>query len=149
MADSTGPEKAALISDVEHEFSRLVTGARAWIRGQAAAIDPGLLPFDFKILAVLDRRGPLQQGRLADLLAADKSMVSRSVRRLAGLGLAERLPDPEDGRAFLLRLTEEGTRRFREAGRTERELLTSRLMGWEPDELRRLADLLGKLNSGA
>jgi DNA-binding MarR family transcriptional regulator len=154
LSDPVAPEapdgdKAALIADVEHEFSRLVIGARSWIRSRAAAIDPALLPFDFKILAVLDRSGALQQGRLAELLAADKSMVSRSAKRLVGLGLAAQMPDPEDRRAFLLGLTDEGSRRFQEASREEREVFTSKLMGWEPDELRRLADLLGKLNGPA
>jgi DNA-binding MarR family transcriptional regulator len=146
VPEASGGDKTALIADVEHEFSRLVIGARTWIRSRAAVIDPALLPFDFKILAVLDRSGALQQGRLAELLAADKSMVSRSAKRLVGLGLAAQVPDPQDRRAFLLGLTDEGMRRFRAANQDEREVFTSKLMGWEPDELRRLADLLGKLN---
>jgi len=148
-AEASGGDKAALIAGVEHEFARLVIGARGWMRSRAAAIDPALLPFDVKILAVLERSGALQQGRLAELLAADKSMVSRSAKRLTSLGLAAQLPDPTDRRAFLLGLTEEGSRRFQEANREEREVFTSKLMGWEPDELRRLADLLGKLNGPA
>ncbi|MCG2621383.1 MarR family transcriptional regulator [Arthrobacter sp. I2-34] len=147
--EAAGGDKSALIADVEHEFSRLVIGARNWIRSRAAAIDPALLPFDYKILAVLDRSGTLQQGRLAELLATDKSMVSRSAKRLVGLGLAARKPDPDDRRAFLLGLTDEGSRRFQAASREEREVFTGKLMAWEPEELRRLADLLGKLNGPA
>jgi DNA-binding MarR family transcriptional regulator len=77
------------------------------------------------------------------------SGISRSVDRLAGQELVERVTNPVDGRSFLVGLTATGLRRLREAQLTHhrvvREMLFSRLD--EPD-LKRLGELWEKAMPG-
>ena len=71
--------------------------------------------------------------------------MSRRLTSLVDRGLVAREPDPADGRASLLCLTDEG----REAVRQERDrrvaLVTDALEGWDDDDSRDLARLLGQL----
>ena len=79
----------------------------------------------------------------------------RSVRQLAGVELdpsplGDRLvgrePDPDDGRAQLLRLTEEGARRVDEVDARRREWYEGRLSDWGAAEIGDLAERLGAYN---
>jgi DNA-binding MarR family transcriptional regulator len=78
------------------------------------------------------------------------SGISRSVDRLARLGLLERDTNPDDGRSLLVGLTPSGVARLREAQvthhRTVRELLLGNLDG---SDLERLGALWEKAMPGA
>lgn len=78
------------------------------------------------------------------------SGISRSVDRLSTLGLVERANNPDDGRSFLVAITEDGLIRLREAQvthhRTVREMVLSHL---EPRDLKRLGQLWEKAMPGA
>lgn len=78
------------------------------------------------------------------------SGISRSVDRLARLGLLERSTNPDDGRSLLVGLTPSGVARLREAQvthhRTVRALLLANLDG---SELERLGELWEKAMPGA
>jgi DNA-binding MarR family transcriptional regulator len=78
------------------------------------------------------------------------SGISRSVDRLARLGLLERSTNPDDGRSLLVGLTPSGVVRLREAQvthhRTVRELVLANLDG---SELERLGELWEKAMPGA
>ncbi|TWD83650.1 MarR family protein [Kribbella amoyensis] len=84
---------------------------------------------------------------VAQALGLDKSTVSRGLTQLETLGLIERVGDPDDGRARLLRLTETGAERFgamRDQRRAEfREILDR----WDTPDLTDLARLLSRLNT--
>ena len=55
----------------------------------------------------------LRMQDLAERVVLSRSRVSRIVDELAARGLVERLPDPDDGRASLAHLTDEGRTAFR------------------------------------
>lgn len=78
------------------------------------------------------------------------SGISRSVDRLAKLGLLERVTNPDDRRSFLVALTPEGLMRLREAQvthhRVVRETLFARL---DARDLKRLGGLWEKAMPGA
>lgn len=59
-------------------------------------------------LEALTVDGPLRAQALAGRLFLNKSTVSRVVDALQRKGLVERLPDPDDQRAWLLHVTAEG-----------------------------------------
>jgi len=61
-------------------------------------------------LLLLQHRGTLTIGDVADLLGLDKSTVSGSVQPLLARDLVRVDPDPQDGRAKPLTLTAEGRR---------------------------------------
>lgn len=73
-----------------------------------------LEPWEFDVLSALRRAGrpyELSPGRLvAETLVTSGTMTNR-IDRLAGRGLVERRPDPEDRRGVLVRLTDDGRSR--------------------------------------
>lgn len=62
------------------------------------------------VFHLISRFGPLSAARLAHEIGIDRSGVSRNAQRLARQGLVRRSADPNDARAALLSLTEEGRR---------------------------------------
>jgi DNA-binding MarR family transcriptional regulator len=66
-------------------------------------------PSQFRAVDTLVRHGPLRLSELSELLRIAPRSATEVVDALAERGLAERLPDPHDRRATLVRLTERGT----------------------------------------
>lgn len=78
------------------------------------------------------------------------SGISRSVDRLTKLGLLERVPNPDDGRSFLVGLTPEGLRRLREAQVTHHRVVRDTLFAHlDARDLKRLGRLWEKAMPGA
>ncbi len=107
----------------------------------APRVHPDVDPMSFPLLFRLSCR-PHRVSDLADRLYADVSTVSRQVTHLAGLGLIERVPDPEDGRAHLLSLTETGATLLVELRRSRDAWLSSLLEGWSDRDVADFADYL-------
>ncbi len=102
---------------------------------------------DFAVLATLVRlgAGSVSQGRLAAELGLSAGTVSLRLDRLANLGLAQRRPDPHDGRGALIALTRRGRRLF-EACAPEHLANAQELLAGMPERDReQLGQLLGKL----
>jgi DNA-binding MarR family transcriptional regulator len=72
--------------------------------------------------------------------------VTGIVDRLAALGLAERRPVPEDGRAVRVRLTQRGRQLMQSAIPRHRRDVGALLMPVPAADLALLRDLLGRLN---
>lgn len=150
-AELTEHERA--LNDVEQEFSRMVVGARQGVLDRTALLDPSLLPFDFKTLNALWHHAvrvpdtpSMTSSDLRDLLATDKSMVSRSVKRLEECGFLSRDTDPEDARVQLLSITRTGYERFKKVAVESPSTVSSRLKQWDLDSLDQLAGLLHRIN---
>lgn len=136
-----------MVDEVERQFGILMVNAKNSLKTRAAAIDPQLSMMGFKVLTLLVRSGAKQQGFLAEQMDIDKAMMSRTIKSLECLGLAERRMDPEDGRAQLLSMTTEGRHRMDTMLAGDRQMLQARLAEWGTEEVRRFADLLAKLNA--
>ncbi|WP_460945481.1 MarR family winged helix-turn-helix transcriptional regulator [Okibacterium endophyticum] len=134
------------IAAVEREFGIMFNRVRQNIRQRAARIHPDLQPVGFNVISALVRDGPHQTGRLAEVLMADKSVISRTVKQLEELGLVSREQDPADGRAHFIVATDDGRDRFEAVIAAEKELLYERMRDWPASDVNRLADLLVKLN---
>ncbi len=108
----------------------------------------GVEPWEFDVLAALRRAGApyeLSPGRLVRETLVTSGTMTNRVDRLAARGLVTRLPDPEDRRGVLVRLTDAGrdTVDGALAGLLERE---EQLMGaLGATERSRLATLLRQL----
>ncbi len=111
--------------------------------------DPDMNHQDFSTLVSLSNGASPDGVRLSDLAALrgfDTSTMSRRVSHLCDSGLIERHPDPDDGRAHLLSLTNLG-RRALAAERARRVQLITRSLGdWAPEDKSELARLLSRLN---
>jgi len=134
------------IGEVEQEFGSMYTHMRHVLMRRAEAVHPELTVFGFKALRMLSHEDGLQQGIIAERLFTDKGVVSRVVRQLESLGLVRRDPDPTDGRAQIVSVTDEGRDRLDQVVSDDRSMLRARLSTWELDDIRRLRTLLAKLN---
>ena len=77
------------------------------VRQQAPRQHPQVDPMAYPLLFNL-KAGPLRVSALAEAVHSDVSTVSRQVSTLVDLGFVTRGPDPDDGRAQALSLTDEG-----------------------------------------
>ncbi|MFN8086895.1 MAG: MarR family transcriptional regulator [Microbacterium sp.] len=87
---------------LEGEFSELITRMRRLLMENAERVSPGMLPGAYKVFTTIVRRERVSQSTLAEHLVVDKAQLSRAVRELEQLGLIQREPDPDDGRASIL-----------------------------------------------
>lgn len=101
-----------------------------------------------RALAQLRDAGPLRITELAERERCAQPSMTAIVARLVSAGLVRREPDPADGRAVLVAVTDAGRERLRDARRAMAAELAARLHHLEPDDracLRRAADLLDQL----
>jgi DNA-binding MarR family transcriptional regulator len=92
---------------------------------------PDLSRGDVILLGLVERGGRTRPGQLAGHLSVDPSVVSRQLGVLDRLGLIERFPDPEDGRAELIGATPRGLERLLQARAAMCEVLADRLTEWD------------------
>ncbi|MDG4864635.1 MarR family transcriptional regulator, partial [Streptomyces sp. T-3] len=98
---------------LERELTVFLRRARASSGEMAREVHPELEPAAYGLLVRLEEAGPQRATELAGYIGVGKATMSRQLRALEELGLVARTPDPMDGRAALLRLTEEGRARYR------------------------------------
>lgn len=84
---------------------------------------------------------------LAGFFGVGKATMSRQLHALEKLGLVAREPDPADGRAVLVRITDEGRERFTRVRTGRRAQYARRLASWDRAEVAELARLLHRLNA--
>ena len=82
---------------------------------EQALADVELPTEDYPFYVTIGADGPLTPTGLAEYLLMPLSTVIFRVKRLERRGHAERVPNPDDGRSFLIRLTPEGRRLLDEA----------------------------------
>ena len=79
---------------------------------ESEVLEPhGLRPSDYSVLAMLRRSGApysLKPSQLYSELRRSSGGMTKILKRLEGLGLVERQPDPQDGRGSLITLTASG-----------------------------------------
>jgi DNA-binding MarR family transcriptional regulator len=131
---------------LEHEVGLLLRRIRRGIAERAVQVHPELNVTSYSLLGTLSEFGPRRAADLAELFALDKGSVSRVIHQLLELGLVERTPDPADGRASIISVTDEATRRIAHMHELRRALFEERLSDWEPDEIEQLASQLGRFN---
>jgi DNA-binding MarR family transcriptional regulator len=83
---------------------------------------------------------------LAARNALDPSTVSRAVAALVRFGLVRRSPDPTDGRASVLKLTEQGTAALGDTYRWYEALLAEALAGWSPQDVAAFTAMLHRFS---
>lgn len=98
----------------------------------------GLQPTQLLVLAMLRETGPCRVGVLAARVPCSQPTATAAVAELEGPGLVRREPDPADGRATRVALTEEGERALRGVAHGEAEVLLRRLGTLPPGAAERL-----------
>ncbi|GGI94635.1 MarR family winged helix-turn-helix transcriptional regulator [Streptomyces brasiliensis] len=88
---------------------------------------------------------PLRMRDLSELTGVAARTTTSIVDGLERDGLVERLRHPHDRRAFLLRLTEEGLRRHRDAEKVDRLALAEATAELDPKDRAQLRTLLARI----
>lgn len=88
----------------------------------------------YGILCLLADEGPQRLGRIASAFSLDPSTITRQVQAVVRLGLAEKAIDPQDRRASIVTLTDEGRLAVDSARGHRREMLTTILADWSTDD---------------
>jgi DNA-binding MarR family transcriptional regulator len=68
----------------------------------------GITPDEWAVLSSIGYHGRVAPTELATRLRIPPTTISRYVARLVESGLATRVPNPDDGRSYLLDLTDQG-----------------------------------------
>lgn len=134
---------------LERELAVFLRRARASSGEMAREVHPELEPAAYGLLVRLEESNCQRATELAGYFGVGKATMSRQLRALEGLGLVTREPDPADGRASLVRITDEGRVRFRRVRDARRERYVQKLADWDRAEIAELARLLHHLNARA
>ncbi|MFF8830123.1 MarR family winged helix-turn-helix transcriptional regulator [Streptomyces sp. NPDC015131] len=132
---------------LERELAVFLRRARASSGEMARQVHPELEPAAYGLLVRLEEAGTQRATELAGYFGVGKATMSRQLRALEDLGLVARAPDPADGRASLVRLTDEGRGRFRRVRDARRARYVRKMAGWDRAEVAELARLLHRLNT--
>ena len=111
-----------------------------------------ITPSQSSALARIEQSGPVRLGSLAELEGTTAATMSRVIDSLAERHLIERVPDPLDGRASLVRLSPQGGALLHEirvrytevlrAAMAELTVQEQQVLGRAVPVLERLSDLL-------
>jgi len=123
-------------------FVRAIHRAKAHVAGPDGLERPA-----FGVLDTLVRDGPQRTGKLAELLYAELSTISRQSTSLVRHGLVERRADPVDGRACVLAATAEGERVLEQNRELRAHWLVDILDNWSVEDRATLVALLDRLNT--
>lgn len=139
--------RADAMRDLEHEVSVMVRRIRRVIGVRAREVHADLQPASYLILSYVLESGPVRASSIVEVFDIDKGAISRQVSHLIELGLVERTPDPADGRATLLSVTDDGARRMKDVGDHRRKLIDERLSDWSEKDLTTFVSDLARYNA--
>jgi DNA-binding MarR family transcriptional regulator len=108
------------------------------LREAGVSLDRALFP----LLVLIQRRGPLGVGELADRVGRDYTTVSRQVAKLENLGLVARSAGKTDRRVTEAVVTEKGQAMSEMLDAARERLATSALADWSEQDLQDLTRLL-------
>lgn len=147
VVPSTDGGRARSLLRLEQEVGVLFRRVRRVVGDRARAVHPDLQPAAYLLLSHLHEHGPMRASGLSELFSVDKGAVSRQVQHLVDLGLVDRTPDPEDGRATLVSVSPSGAERLADVVAHRRRTLDERLAEWSQADLDHLADVLASYNT--
>lgn len=108
--------------------------------------EQGPHPAAVMLLSEIEQRGESRLSELAKYRMVGLPVISRQVAELAAAGLIERRPEPTDGRASLVKVSEEGARQLAHWRQLHLGFLRSALAEWDERELRVLTEHLRAVN---
>lgn len=138
-------------TDANDLFHALIRVQKLMLAARYAAptVRTGLDSVTYPVMFAVHQQGPVGISDVAATVHSDVSTVSRQVSTLVTHGLLEKKPDPSDGRATLVSLTDSGQLALQEVQATRCVWFQRLLAGWSHDEsetfttdLRRLGDAL-------
>lgn len=129
-----------LATDLVHVVKKLSA-----LRHHVPRFHPAVDASAYPVLIAL-KQGDQRVSAIAGCVHSDVSTVSRQVTHLAQAGLTEKVADPDDGRAQVVRLTDDGRRVIAELAEHRAEWFRTMLDGWTTDEVREFTSYLGRFD---
>lgn len=102
---------------------------------------------EVRILYEINNASGLTARSIRDILHVDEGYLSRTIDRLAKLGLINRRRSTEDGRSFLLSLSQKGRREFRLLNRRAEQAVASTIDALSADALTALVSMMRGIQS--
>ncbi|HEX4787460.1 MAG TPA: MarR family transcriptional regulator [Actinospica sp.] len=140
------PERAAGSADApERVVAALLTASRLLVAIAAkslAAVEEALTLPQYRLLVILDSRGPSSQAGLAEALEVNPSTALRMIDRLTAAGMVEKTTNPARRREVLLRLTGAGWQTVRQVTEARRTELARIVAAMPPEQRGRLVAAL-------
>lgn len=140
-----GPgSRAALYDTIREDGQRLALGLIQYLHAGAERSD--LNPTDFQCLVLLRLGGPKSPSEIATWLRLASGSVTGVIDRLESRGLAHRDRHAQDRRRIVVRVSERARTSPGSTSAGMREAMTDLHDGYSEEELRIVADWLGRLN---
>ena len=142
----TTAQKPATQADIR--LARQVLGMIPWIGKlwSSAVRDSGGGSIGrYKVLGILNGKGPIRAGELATLCASSPSAMSEVIEGLSAEGFVRRVDDPTDRRAVVVTLTGPGHAELERVGDLMTAELARRFADLTADERSRLRTAVGDI----
>jgi len=139
---SPAPDRAEVVAQSADELVAALSAMVTEFKRRSGDPDTGARAF---LLGHVDRLAPVRATEVADCTALDLSTVSRHLRGLEDAGLLVRSPDPDDRRASLLSVTDEGRAFVADAVRARTALLAAATADWPAADVAALSALMTRL----
>ncbi len=110
------------------------------LREASVKLDQALFP----LLVAIDRYGPGGVVELADRLGRDYTTVSRQVKRLEALALAQKQPGEKDRRVSVVTVAPQGKILIDKINQARERLMNQIFADWTPDDVETLFRLVRK-----
>ena len=148
MSEKSGMSKnrEELLRELEVENRRSTTGAVLLL--QAVTQRSGMNLTDLQCINILTSTGPIDAGRLAEMMGLTTGAVTGVINRMERMGYARREKDPADGRRVVVRpVPEELERAGADVfGSYERRALDALVSEYDERDLALFLDLMRKAN---
>jgi len=138
--------RADELGRLEQEVGVLIRRVKRVIGERSRSVHPDLQPASYLMLSYLAAEGPQRSSVLSERFGVDKGAISRQVQHLVDLGLLDREPDPDDGRAMLISASPDAVRRLRGVDRDRRHWLEGQLSEWSETDLHDFVAGLSRYN---
>lgn len=140
-------DRAELLGELEREVGVMVRRIRRVIGERARSVHPELQSSSYLMLSWLQQHGPMRASTISECFGIDKGAISRQAQHLLELGLVDRTPDPDDGRATLLSASEAALVRLDQVREASRVWLDDKLGDLPDADLAQFVQLLGRYNT--
>ena len=101
----------------------------------------------YKVLGILNGKGPIRAGELATRCSSSPSAMSDVIEGLSAEGLVRRVDDPTDRRAVVVALTDQGETELERVGDLMSAALVKLFEGLTADQRSRLRSAVADLNA--
>jgi DNA-binding MarR family transcriptional regulator len=148
-ATATVLDEERLAEAAAHLRTAIVRTNRS-LRREAAGETGGLTQTAVATLATIERHGPLTPSEAATIERVRRPSMTRTLACLEQEGLIERMPDPEDGRSFLVSVNVAGRAQMKRLRRRKTAYLAQRLRDLSPEEvetLERATEILERMGA--